>query len=211
MICMRRMIKVDGKVRTDMNYPAGFMDVVSIDKTNEHFRLLYDVKGRFTLVPEKPAAASFKLLRVTQISKAKKATAGRNPFQAGQSASIPYIVTHDGRTIRYPDPEIKVNDVIKFNINNKSIDGFYKFAIGNVSMITKGANVGRVGVIVSISSHPGGFTIVHLKDKRGHTFATRQSNVFIIGEENPEVTLPKGNGIAFSIQEQQEKRMSRRR
>uniref|UniRef100_A0A0D3AGS8 Ribosomal protein S4e central region domain-containing protein n=4 Tax=Brassica TaxID=3705 RepID=A0A0D3AGS8_BRAOL len=46
---MQRHIQVDGKVRTDKTYPAGFMDVVSIPKTNENFRLLYDTKGRFRL------------------------------------------------------------------------------------------------------------------------------------------------------------------
>ena len=40
---------VDGKVRTDKTYPTGFMDVMSIPKTNEDFRLLYDTKGRFRL------------------------------------------------------------------------------------------------------------------------------------------------------------------
>ncbi|KAH1001982.1 hypothetical protein HUJ04_005932 [Dendroctonus ponderosae] len=48
-IVMQRLIKVDGKVRTDPNYPAGFMDVVTIEKTGEFFRLIYDVKGRFTI------------------------------------------------------------------------------------------------------------------------------------------------------------------
>ena len=36
-------------MRTDINYPAGFMDVVEIPATNESFRLLYDTKGRFVL------------------------------------------------------------------------------------------------------------------------------------------------------------------
>jgi hypothetical protein len=44
---MQRLVKVDGKVRTDSNYPAGFMDVIQIPKTEEHFRLIYDTKGRF--------------------------------------------------------------------------------------------------------------------------------------------------------------------
>ena len=35
MIVMQRLIKVDGKVRTDMFYPAGFMDVVQIEKTKD--------------------------------------------------------------------------------------------------------------------------------------------------------------------------------
>ncbi len=48
-IVMKRLVKVDGKVRSDINYPAGFQDVVNIEKTNENFRLLYDVKGRFVL------------------------------------------------------------------------------------------------------------------------------------------------------------------
>ncbi|KAI7750698.1 hypothetical protein M8C21_013000, partial [Ambrosia artemisiifolia] len=45
-ILMQRHVLVDNKVKTDKTYPAGFMDVVSIPKTNENFRLLYDTKGR---------------------------------------------------------------------------------------------------------------------------------------------------------------------
>lgn len=85
-IVMQRLIKVDGKVRTDATYPAGFMgecnysiiliafifhyssslvsqimncsvyllcifatDVITIERTGEFFRLVYDVKGRFTI------------------------------------------------------------------------------------------------------------------------------------------------------------------
>merc|ERR1712093_856270 len=49
MICMQRLIKVDGKVRTDMCFPAGNMDVITIEKTKENFRMLYDTKGRFAV------------------------------------------------------------------------------------------------------------------------------------------------------------------
>lgn len=60
-ILMQRLVKVDGKVRTDCTYPAGFMDVIEIDRTDEHFRLIYDTKGRFvthriTKVGLKPTA-----------------------------------------------------------------------------------------------------------------------------------------------------------
>lgn len=214
MIVMRRNIKVDGKVRTDLNYPAGFMDVVSIEKTNEHFRLLYDTKGRFALVPEKPEAAQIKLLRVIKNDKANTSTGGKNPFRSAdskssnQSAAIPLILTHDGRTIRYPHPEIKKNDVVKYNLVTKEITGFIKFQVGAVAMITKGSNQGRVGVIVDEEKHPGGFTIVHLKDKRGNPFATRLQNVFLLGAETSEVTLPRGNGIQQTIAEDQERRLA---
>lgn len=48
-ILHRRLVKVDGKTRTDVTYPSGFMDVITIEKTGEYFRLLYDVKGRFAV------------------------------------------------------------------------------------------------------------------------------------------------------------------
>lgn len=214
MIVMRRNVKIDGKVRTDLNYPAGFMDVVSIDKTNEHFRLLYDTKGRFALVAEKPDAAQFKLLRVVRTGNANKCTAGKNPLREADKgtsnalAAIPTLYTHDGRTIRYPNPEIKVNDVIKFNLVTQEIMSFVKFNLGCVAMITKGSNQGRVGVILNIEKHPGGFHIVHLKDKRGKAFATRQENVFLLGAESSEVTLPRGNGILQTIAEDQERRLN---
>ena len=38
MILMQRLVKVDGKVRTDATYPAGFMDVIELEKTGEFFR-----------------------------------------------------------------------------------------------------------------------------------------------------------------------------
>ena len=46
-ILRQRSIKVDGKVRTDVTYPAGLMDVIRIDKTGEHFRLIYDPRGHY--------------------------------------------------------------------------------------------------------------------------------------------------------------------
>src|SRR5690349_959460 len=113
---MRRQVQVDHKVRTDINYPAGFQDVISIPKTNETFRLLYDVKGRFVLHRITPEEGSYKLCRNQKFSKAKKASIGRNPFHTGQAGTIPYVVTHDGRTIRFADPAFNVNDTIKVDL-----------------------------------------------------------------------------------------------
>jgi len=180
MIVMRRAIEVDGKIRTDINYPAGFQDVLTIAKTNEQFRLLYDVKGRYVLHRIDPKEAAYKLCKVVKKSRAKKATMGSNPFQTGQAKAIPYVVTHDGRTIRYPDPAINVDDTIKFDIKTSKISGHLKFEVGHTAMVTRGANIGRVGVVVSKEKHPGSFEIVHLRDKKGNEFATRVSNVFII-------------------------------
>ena len=36
-------------VRTDHNFPTGFMDVVTLEKSNDRYRVMFDVKGRFVL------------------------------------------------------------------------------------------------------------------------------------------------------------------
>lgn len=192
-ILMQRLVCVDGKVRTDHTYPAGFMDVISIPRTGEHFRLLYDVKGRFTIHRITAEEAKYKLCRVKRVQLGKK--------------GIPYLVTHDGRTIRYPDPAIKVNDTIKLNLETGKIDGFVRFDTGNVVMITGGNSIGRVGVITHRERHPGSFDIIHIRDALGRTFATRIANVFVIGEGSKTwISLPKGKGIKLTIAEERDKR-----
>jgi len=188
-ILMQRLVKVDGKARTDCKYPAGFMDVVGMDKTNEYFRLLYDVRGRFTLHRVGVEESKYKLCRV------KKLAMGEN--------QIPYVVTHDGRTLPYPDPMVKVNDSVKYDVETGKMTDFIKFETGNLAMISGGKNTGRVGIIVSRERHQGSFDIVHLKDSAGHVFATRLGNVFVIGQGNrPMVSLPRRKGIKMSILEE---------
>ena len=101
-IVKQRLIKIDGKVCTDTTYPAGFMgaftsfvwwkksilififsDVITIEKSGEHFWLLYDVKGRFTIHRITPEEASYKLLKVRRV--------------AIGNGEVPHIVTHDGQ------------------------------------------------------------------------------------------------------------------
>jgi len=205
-ICMRRLIKVDGKVRVDVSYPTGFMDVITIEKSDEHFRILFDEKGRFLLHSMSAEEAKFKLLKVNKVGKGTKANTGTNPFVTGQAGAVPYIVTHDGRTIRYPDPSIKIGDTVKFDISAGTIVDVNTFDIGNVCMITRGANRGRIGTLSNIEKHPGSFDIVHLKDKRGNSFATRGMNCFVIGTGNkPDISVPRGKGIKLTIIEQREK------
>lgn len=123
--------------------------------------------------------------------------------------NIPFLVTHDGRTIRYPDPIIKVHDTIQLDISTSKITDHIKFESGNLCMITGGRNLGRVGTVVNRERHPGSFDIVHIKDSQGHVFATRLLNVFIIGKGTKAfISLPKGKGVKLSIAEERDKRLA---
>ena len=109
-------------------------------------------------------------------------------------------------SIRYPDPLIKVNDTVKIGIETGKVTDFIKFDTGAIAMITGGRNMGRVGVITHRERHDGGFAIVHLKDAIDNTFATRETNVFVIGSEKPWVSLPKGKGVKLTIAEERDRR-----
>ena len=100
-----------------------------------------------------------------------------------------------GARIRYPDPAIKVNDTVKIDLSTGKISEFIRFDTGVIAMATGGRNMGRVGVITHRERHDGGFNIVHIKDAMDNSFATRETNVFVIGNEKPWISLPKGKGV----------------
>jgi small subunit ribosomal protein S4e len=195
-ILMDRVVEVDGRVRTDPKYPAGFNDTLVIKKTNDYFRLLYDTKGRFVLHPITKKESRFKLCKVTKRG-------------VGASAT-PFIQTHDARLIRFPDPLIKVNDTVKINLETGKVTKFVPFKVGNLCMITGGHNTGRIGEIIQRERHPGSFEIVHVRDIAGHTFTTRATNVFAIGQGHTSlITLPRGKGLKLSTVEDRKKKLAK--
>jgi len=195
MIVRQKFVNVDGRARIDKSYPAGFQDVVEIAKTGDRFRILYDVKGRFTLVKIDAAEAKIKLCKVIHSHTA--------------THRIPVIITHDGRRIRYPDPRIHHGDTVVYNLAEKKIQDTLKFRVGKIAMITRGANRGRVGEITAIERHPGAFDIVHVKDAGENTFATRATNVFVIGNDASSlpITLPKRAGVRQDIIEERDEKL----
>jgi len=169
------------------------MDVVTIEKTNEHFRILLDIKGRFQPHRVKAEEAQFKLCKVVKkfIGKQK----------------VPYIVTHDGRTIRFANPDIQLNDSIKLNLATKKIDAAVKFTTGATIMLTGGNNIGRIGILQSVEKHPGSYDTANLKDGKGHHYSTRVSNCMVIGDgSTPAISLPEGAGVKLTLIEQRDAR-----
>jgi len=195
-ICMERCVKVDGRVRTDSGYPAGFMDILELEKSGDVFRILFDTKGRFVLHRVDDEEKKYKLCKVIKT------------FVS--SNKIPVAVTHDGRTIRYPDPDVKANDSVKVDIASGKMSDILKFEIGSMVMITKGHNAGRIGQLMHMEKHEGSFDIATIKDAKGHSFCTRMGNVFVIGSGNhPQITLPKGRGIKKDILQIRDEKVAR--
>ncbi|KAI5180694.1 small subunit ribosomal protein S4e [Nematocida sp. AWRm80] len=188
-IIRNRVIKVDGKVRTDPKYPAGIMDVVSIPKIHENYRILYNTNKKFCLQPITEEEAKFKLCKVVAKNMGLK--------------GIMTIHTNDGRTIKYVTPDIQVGDTIKYNLEKQEMEGFFPFEVGRTGFALRGKNIGCVGIIKEIKKHVGGFEMVTLQDQDGRTFLTRASNIIAIGSNGESmITLPKEKGVRISLMAQ---------
>lgn len=188
-------MRVDGRPRKDRGFPLGMMDILTIEKTGESFRIMYDVKGRIILKPVKGDEAKFKLAKVTQ--------------KAIGTNKIPYVVTHDARTIRFPNPDVQLHDTVKIDIESGKITEFAKLENGNTCYITGGNNIGRIGVITHVEKHPGSFDIVHIKDANSKTFATRMGNVFILGKgKKTWISFPSDKGLYYTALEERKRKGS---
>lgn len=90
--------------------------MIQIARVKENFRILYDVKGRFLMHRITEEEANYKLCKIT-----KKFTGPKN---------TPTVITSDGRTLRYPDPMIRINDTIVYDLKENKIKDFMSLEAG---------------------------------------------------------------------------------
>uniref|UniRef100_H3B7R5 Ribosomal protein S4 X-linked n=1 Tax=Latimeria chalumnae TaxID=7897 RepID=H3B7R5_LATCH len=130
---MKRFIKIDGKC-TNITFPAGFMDVISIEKTGEHFHLVYDTKGYFAVHCLTAEEAKYKPCKVKKVFVVTKGT--------------PHLVTHDACTIQYTDPLIMVKDSVQIDLDTGKIrNGTSTVALGRVLCRGGGGDLSSKGIM----------------------------------------------------------------
>jgi len=168
-----RDIVVDGKVVTNYRHPVGFMDVISIPRRKEHYRVLLDTKGKIKLIPITKDEAKWKLTRIEN-----KTTVSKGKIQ---------LNLHDGRNILLDNDKYKTSDVLKIEVETQKILGVYSFDKGNIAILIGGKHIGQLAKInervITKSPMPN---VVNFED-----FSTSQEHVFVVGKDTPEVTLPE--------------------
>ncbi|CAD26393.1 40S RIBOSOMAL PROTEIN S4 [Encephalitozoon cuniculi GB-M1] len=183
-ILAEKNIKVNGRVRTNSHFPVGLFDVVSIEKTGEHFRVLYNVHKKFHLHRISSEEASYRLTKVTK---------------KYENQGIPYIVSSCGLSIRFCDPAIDLGYTIKISNETSKVIEYIVPGPDKVIFVSRGKARGRVGVINTISTQ-GKETVYGMTDFAGNTFSCTSKSCILIGEssENIWITLPKERGIRQS-------------
>lgn len=170
-------ILVDGRVRKDIKFPCGLMDVISIPKLKKSYRVLFDQRGKLTLVPIDEKDAGWKLCRVEN----------KTTVKGGKTQ----LNLHDGRNILIDNDGYKTGDVIKLSLKDNKITDHYPMEKGILALITGGKHIGEIATIeeITITRSPKP-NLVSLKGKKG-IFSTIKDYVFPVGKEKPAINLPE--------------------
>ena len=169
-------ILVDGTKRKNYKFPCGLMDVISITKLKKDYRILFDQKGKLTLVPIQSRDAEWKLCRIEN-----KTIVKGNRTQ---------LNLHDGGNKLIKKDDYGTGDVLKISFKDQKINEVYKFTKGNVSMIIGGNHIGQTANIDDVEIVPS--SKPNLAKMKGKSeISTLQSYVFPIGKTKPVITLPE--------------------
>jgi len=198
-----RHILVNGVVVTDRKFPLGLMDIVSIPRTGENFRMILDNKGRYYARPIDEKESEWTVIRIV-----KKFTAMFGRVNC---------VAHNGWTLSYPHPDIMINDSVKVLIKDKQNpekQEVIKFKVGAEALCTGGRNKGRIGIISHRTKIPAQQDIVRLTDTTGSVFSTQLRNLFVIGDGKSKAFVGydgRNNGLRKTIMEERVERMKNAR
>ena len=187
MVVAQGKILVDGKIRRDVHFPIGLMDVLSIPEINKHWRVLPYGKG-LALFEINGEEIKYKICRIEN----KKTLLGGHL----------QLNLHDGRNIliRCEDPkkpvgeEYRTLDPLRISLPDQTILEHLRLEAGMMALIVDGENLGRYGSIKNIDLIEGQKKrrcLVSIEDEKGDLYQTILDYLFVIGDKMPRISLPK--------------------
>ena len=177
-ILNNRKVLVDGRAVADPKFPIGLMDVLSLEETKAHYRMMVDTRGRMTLVPVEAAEAKWKLCRIED----------KTTVRGGKTQ----LNLHDGRNLLLPKDQYKTGTTLKVQVPEQKVLGHFELGPGSASLITGGQHVGELAHVLQVQQ---------TRNARANTvtfkegFSTDVDKVFVVGKEAPEVKVPEAPAI----------------
>ncbi|RLG14103.1 MAG: 30S ribosomal protein S4e [Candidatus Nanohalarchaeota archaeon] len=178
-IVSKREILVDAKPRTNHKYGVGFMDIISIPKTGEFFRVVIKDK-KLILSRINKKEADLKICKITGKSKIKK--------------GIVQLHFHDGRNISLDSKDknvanYKVSDSLAISLPKQEIKQHLPLGKDACVMITEGKNKGIIGTVSLIKQSKGFKPDSYTVKTKDEEHITIKPYIFVIGKKEPLIDL----------------------
>lgn len=184
-ILSNKMISINGKEIECGKFPVGLFDVITIKKTNSHFRLYFASNKKFAIRSITSDESQFRIAKVM----------GKHTYN-----QIPLTRTSDGFNFKFVDPSIIVTDTVKIDIKNNTIVSRLSVNLGALAYVYGGFNCGRIGIIKRIDVLENGSKSLYLEDKLGKAFSAPLNDAIIIGEnsESSLISFETHDGIRLN-------------
>lgn len=167
-------IIVDKKIRRDLKFPAGLMDIIEIPKTNERWIVLLDKKGKLILKNVSENSSKHKLCKIVN----KTVVRGGNI----------QLNLHDGRNLLVEKDEYKTKDTLLLDLEKNAIKKHLHFKEGSLALITGGAHKSEIGRIEEIKKIRSSMPNIVVLSKDNEKFQTVEGYVFVVGEKKAAIS-----------------------
>lgn len=168
------MVTVDSRTVKEKGYSLGFMDIVSLKDQEKYYRIIYSRKGILSVGAEDAAMKDYKLLKI----KGKHVVSGKRM----------QFSFHDGTNRFLDNNDLRTGDVLKINLNDRSIVATYKFAKGSKVYLTGGTHIGEIATIREIEIKSSSrANMVHFEEG----FSSLAEYAFVIGSGTDVYRIPE--------------------
>jgi Ribosomal protein S4E len=160
-----KLVKVDGRVVKEKQYPLGFMDLITIENgSHSAFRIVYDKLGRLVPIEVEQENMNIKPRKVLD----------KKTIKGGKTM----LCFHDGYNLTVENKDISTGDVILYDLKSKKIDGVIKQQDGAKAFLTGGNHVGSIATIKHVEvSKSSRSNLVSMEEG----YSTIEEYVFLLG------------------------------
>ncbi len=163
-------ILVDSKKIKELKFPAGLFDVVSIPSQNQHFRIVFDDKGKLKLLPIQKDETSKKITKII----------GKKMIHGAKLQ----INLSDGRNFITKEKEYTVGDSLLIELPSQKIIEHLKLEKGACIYLVKGKHQCDIGTLEEINKDTIMYTTANKQKVQ-----TAKQYAYVVGKKQPQIKL----------------------
>ena len=148
---------------------VGLFDVISIPELKKHYRVIFDRKGRITIIEIPAAECNVKLCKVV----------GKSIVRGAKIQ----IHLYDGKNI-LSDATVAVGDSLLVSLPDLKVKEVFALGVGCSVFLAKGKHSGDMGTVKELKTEEAVYTAT-----QGGDVATARAYLFVVGSKKPAITL----------------------
>lgn len=169
-ILNNKEILVDDKTRKDYRFITGFMDIISIPKLKENYRIILNKKGNLFLLQITEQEAKIKICKII----GKKLVKGKTQLNL-----------FDSRNVLVDKDNYKVGDSVVIEIPTQKIKEHLKLEKGTSVFVMGGKKIGTIGAVEDIIDRK------IICKHNNSIFEVPFDYIFVVGKNKPLIKLVK--------------------